>query len=93
MKINTIANGGYKSMQHGLPWNSKRTFTTPGNFEFIVPEGISKIRALVWGGGGSGADGSEYQTGGGGGGFTEHVWSVSPGAIISMIVANGGERL
>ncbi len=100
MKINhsvrtggvTGSTGSAMSMHHGYPWNSRRIFSTPGKQKFVIPENVLRIRALVWGAGGSGASGT-HCTGGGGGGFTEHIWSCSPGDMISMIVGAGGEGL
>ncbi len=71
-----------------------QTYSTPGNYNFTVPAGVTKIMVQAWGGGGGGSNesgnGSDGGNGGGGGGFRGGVLNVSPGDIISISVGSGG---
>jgi hypothetical protein len=58
----------------------------PGTRSWTVPEGVSRIRAFVVGGGG-GAD-SSY--GGTGGGYSEITLNVTPGQVLNYTVGAGG---
>lgn len=79
----------YKSIAWGHGWNFRKMFLTPGSTNFIIPANVFLIRALVWGGGGSGRFGN-YGKGGGGGGYTEHYWDCVPGTSLSIVVGAGG---
>lgn len=79
----------YKSIAWGHGWNFRKMFLTPGSTTFTIPANVFLIRALVWGGGGSGRVGS-YPQGGGGGGYTEHYWDCVPGTSLSIVVGAGG---
>ncbi|MBF7091006.1 T9SS sorting signal type C domain-containing protein [Flavobacterium sp. ALJ2] len=68
------------------------TFTTSGTF--TVPAGITSITAKAWGGGGSGGGASgagllagRGAAGGGGGAYVSSVLTVTPGAVLSVVVA------
>jgi len=76
-----------------------QVFTTPGTYTYTVPEGVTKISAIVIGGGGGGAstDGMNssqrgYDGGGGGGGGLRYGTSISvtPGETLDIIVGSGG---
>jgi hypothetical protein len=63
--------------------------TNQGNW--TVPNGISKIRVRMWGGGGAGGPGSGGAGGGGGaGGYTEGYLTVTPGNQYFVTVGGGG---
>ena len=58
---------------------------------FIIPAGINKIRARVWGGGaGGGAATAAPRYGGGAGAYTEAVLTVTPGETLNITVGAGG---
>lgn len=60
---------------------------------FIVPAGVTRVKARLWGGGGGGGGASGAGgagTGGAGGGYCEGVFSVTPGASIFVTVGSGG---
>lgn len=68
-----------------------QVFTSSGTF--VVPDGVTKVRARVTGGGGGGGatgGGSYKAMGGGGGGFAIGEYSVTPGASITVTVGAGG---
>jgi hypothetical protein len=69
-------------------------YSTPGTYNFTIPTGITKIKAIVVGGGGSTgapACGSGTAFGGGGGAGTAiKMLDVSATTSIQVIVANGG---
>lgn len=70
-------------------------YTTPGDYEFTVPAGVSTLNTEVVGGGGSGgfAVRDVPQTGGGGGGSGGHLTrsiSVFPGQKLQIRVGRGG---
>jgi len=63
--------------------------TTQGNW--IVPAGVTIVKARIWGGGGAGGDGDSGAGGGGAaGGYSEGFYAVSPGQVIYVTVGNGG---
>jgi len=77
------------------------TFTTVGSNTFIVPAGVTKISAVLIGGGGAGGGGSIGGSGGasggpggqgGGGGGLRYVndFPVTPGQTLTVIVGAGG---
>lgn len=79
-----------------------QTFTTPGRYTWVVPEGVTSITVLAVGGGGAGGTISSYVTvspvnGGGGGGYAYmYNYSVTPGDTYTVQVGCGGgtpERL
>jgi hypothetical protein len=74
-----------KSMQLIRGW---QLATASGNF--IVPAGIIRVTAAVWGGGGSGA--GNVGDGGGGGGFALKRCTVAPGDVIAMTIGLGGAQ-
>lgn len=79
----------FKSIAFGHPWNFRKLFFTPGATSFTIPDNIFKMRALVFGAGGSGAMGVSVG-GGGGGGYTEHYWDCVPGTVLSLVIGAGG---
>lgn len=80
-----------KSTVHGIPWRSRDMFMVAGSKTFTIPDGITMIRALVWGAGGNGATGTaNYPGGGAGGGFVEHWWDCIPGTSLSLVIGAAG---
>ncbi|MFI5252041.1 MAG: hypothetical protein ACHQQQ_06365 [Bacteroidota bacterium] len=72
-----------------------QVFDTPGSYTFIVPAGVTKIMAEVWGagGGGGGADTGAVRngvTGGGGGGYAKDIFEVVPGSTYYISCGQGG---
>jgi len=59
-----------------------------------VPDGITKVRAVVLGGGGGGVAQDPYTAGylqaGSGGGYSDKIYATSGGATISITVGAGG---
>ena len=64
------------------------SYTTPGNFNWTVPAGVTTVKVLVVGGGGGGS-GSHYGGGGSGWVVVRDV-NVSPGNNIPITVGAGG---
>lgn len=74
-----------------------QTFSTPGSYNFTVPDGVSLITCYLFGGGGGGGgggkmDGSGNFSGGGGGGgaFALRMLQVTPGTNLTIYVGAGG---
>lgn len=72
----------------------QQQYTTPGTFNFVVPNGVTSISAVCVGGGGGGAgtDVSSISGGGGGGGALAYqtTISVTPGETLSITIGSGG---
>jgi hypothetical protein len=69
------------------------TFTTVGSNTFTVPAGVTKISAVLIGGGGAGGGsggGSGGNGGGGGGLIYVNDFPVTPGQTLAVIVGAGG---
>ncbi len=61
---------------------------TGSDQSFIVPAGVTTVRAKVWGGGGGGA----FVSGaGGGGGFAQAEFAVTAGETLTIKVGGAGE--
>ena len=59
--------------------------------DWVVPNGISQVKARLWGGGGGGGAGGGGAGGGGaGGGYAEGYFPASPGTLIALTVGAGG---
>lgn len=68
-----------------------QAFTASGTF--TVPAGVTKVGVQIWGAGGSGGTGSNAgatASGGGAGGYSDGVFSVTPGSGYSVTVGTGG---
>lgn len=69
-------------------------FKTPGNTSFVVPAGVSKLTAYIWGAGGGGGcyNATTNRGGGGGGGGSCLVATinVTPNETLSLVVGSGG---
>ena len=70
------------------PAAGEHVYTTPGEYEFTVPDGVTSVSAVVIGGGGSGGEGTNAA----GGGALCYVnnKSVTPGEVFTIIVGAGG---
>jgi len=70
---------------------SSQQYTTPGTYNWTVPNGVSKISVVGVGGGGAGSQKAEGGTGGGGGQlkYVNNV-SVTPGQVYEVVVGAGG---
>ncbi|GAB0115309.1 glycine-rich domain-containing protein [Acidisoma sp. C75] len=80
----------FKLPQLAPGFSRRQAFSTSKNF--VVPLGVSLIRATVigGGGGGGGSDGSYAGAGGGSGGYATGTFTVSAGATIAIGVGAGG---
>lgn len=74
-----------------------QTFSTPGSYNFTVPDGVSLITCYLFGAGGGGGgggktDGTANFAGGGGGGgaFALRMLQVTPGGNLTIYVGAGG---
>lgn len=76
------------SLWFGSLFSQVQTYTVPGTYSFTVPAGVSTLTLEVVGAGGSG--GGNGGGGGGGGGYAKGVYTVAPGAVLSVNVGTGG---
>lgn len=72
-----------------------RSNVSSGTTDFVVPDGVFSLSAVVIAGGGGGAGGGTLNggasKGGGGGGLTWGVFSVQPGDILTANIGAGGD--
>jgi hypothetical protein len=64
-----------------------------GTTSWTVPAGVTRVRARVWGAGGSGGGSAglpSAASGGGGGGYAEGIYTVTPGQVISVTAGASG---
>lgn len=69
------------------------TQSTPGNYTFTVPAGVTSITIQAWGAGGAGGSGNSGngpRGGGGGGAFATRTISVTPLTTFNYTVGSGG---
>jgi hypothetical protein len=80
-----------KTAEFGFPSHAQE-FKVPGTSTFTVPEGVTKILAEVWGGGG-GANEEIVGEGGGPstGAYSRKTISVTPGTALAVTVGTAGE--
>lgn len=71
-------------------FSNMQAFTSSGTF--TVPAGVTKIKVRVWGGGGGGGgvNGTAQSSGGSGGGYSEGIFAVTPGAVLTVTIGAGG---
>lgn len=70
----------------------EETFSTPGPQEFVVPTGVTLLRARVRGAGGGGIDALPWSANvGGRGGWVDVELPVAPGDILRLVVGAPGE--
>lgn len=83
----------------GANWSSfsavhgAQTYATPGTYTLVVPAGVTRVFAQVWGGGGGAGSGTvagASGSGAGGGGYSEKLCTVSPGDSIPVTVGGAG---
>jgi len=69
-------------------------YTTPGTFYWVCPDGITRIRGELAGGGGSGASAASLQRGLGGSASvpTSFTYDVTPGVNYTITVGKGGDE-
>ncbi len=83
--------GGTTTKAYGVGATSD---TSPGNYKFTVPPGVTSITVKAWGaGGGGGSAGSNASSDGGGGGgsaYAQSTLSVTPGETLTVYVGGGG---
>ena len=76
-----------------IPPIGQQAYTTPGTTNFVVPDGVTSISAVVVGGGGGGGndtDNTEPGSGGGGGGLAYQTSiAVTPGESLTVVVGSG----
>ena len=65
-------------------------FTTPGTYDWTVPEGVTSVSAVCVGGGASGSYYGNGSAGGGGGLRYRNNIAVTPGQVIQIVVGAGG---
>ena len=65
-------------------------FTTPGTYEWKVPEGVTSVCVVCVGGGGGGGDANNKSGAGGGGLGWKNNISVNPGQTYTVVVGRGG---
>ena len=73
---------------------ASRTFLFTGvDQSFVVPPGVTRLNAKLFGAGGGGGitDRLDANSAGGGGGFTNGEITVQPGEILTLIVGAAGE--
>ncbi len=71
------------------------SWSTPGTYSFLVPEGVTSLKVTVVGGGGGGGGGhwsmGSGGSGGGGAALIDNSVTVTPGQEYPVIVGAGGE--
>lgn len=88
-EITAVKNGQYKLLQK---------YTTPNTYTWTVPEGITKIIAIIVGGGASGdvecrSSDSVAACGGGSGGINISIQNVQPSQQKNIVVGAGGSSV
>ena len=77
-------------------YQSPKTYSKAGTWQFVVPPGITSICIEAWGGGGSGgypgggSAGYSYGGGGGAGGYGYQCFNVISGTVYTVVVGAGG---
>lgn len=95
-KVLTSNESGVASWQAppGGGFTNMRVFSTPGETEFTIPAGVTRIRVQVRGGGGGGgkgnAGGGAVGQGGSGGGYGLGIFEVTPDSVHTVTVGAGG---
>lgn len=83
----------FSKPQYQVSYN--RSNVSSGTTDFVVPDGVFSLSAVVIAGGGGGAGGgnpggNSSSRGGGGGGLTWGVFSVQPGDVLTANIGAGG---
>jgi hypothetical protein len=67
------------------------SYTTPGSYNWTVPNGVTSIQIVATGGGGGASyPGTGFGGNGGNGGVVTATLAVTPGAVLSFYVGGGG---
>ena len=92
LPVFSMSTGSSSTNTSQLPtlYQSPRTYSTPGTYNFKVPPGITSICVEVWGAGGGGYSTLNIASGGGGGGYGYQCLSVLPGANYTLTIGAGG---
>lgn len=72
-------------------FSNSLSFSNSGTF--TVPNGVTTIKVRAWGGGGGGGGSSAAgaaASGGGAGGYTEGIYTVIPGTVLTVTIGAGG---
>jgi hypothetical protein len=73
------------------PPSVDQTYSVPGTYSWVVPEGVTSVSVVCIGGGGGGNLTLSYRGGGGGGGLGwKNNIAVTPGSSITVVVGAGG---
>lgn len=77
-------------------YQSPKTFSTAGTYQWVVPPGVTSICIEIWGGGGAGGTSTTSAVwngsgGGGGGGYGYQCFTVIPGTNYSVVVGGEGD--
>lgn len=72
----------------GSLFSQVQTYSVSGAYSFTVPASVTTLTIEVVGAGGSG--GVNGAGGGGGGGYAKGIYTVTPGAVLSVNVGAGG---
>jgi hypothetical protein len=75
------------------PPSGTLTYDVAGDYDVVIPTGVTSVSVQCWGPGGDGADGTGPQGGGAGGGgayATDSAIAVTPGNTYSFTVRAGG---
>jgi hypothetical protein len=88
----SMSTGSSSTNTSQLPtlYQSPRTYSTSGTYNFKVPPGITSICVEVWGAGGAGYYTTNIGSGGGGGGYGYQCLSVVSGANYILTIGAGG---
>jgi hypothetical protein len=85
MLLDVNSTSGFSNLTGPSIFSSPRTYSTEGNYTFVVPPGVSRICVEAWG---PGAPVNQFG-GGGGGGYGYSCFSVVPGDSYSLRVGAG----
>lgn len=82
----------YSQLFSGTSGGAHMEVFTSGNYNWIVPAGVTSVVVEMWSGGGGGAVGGYNYCGGSGGagGYGKGAVSVIPGSVIPIAVGTGG---
>jgi hypothetical protein len=88
----SMSTGSASTNTSQLPtlYQSPRTYSASGTYNFKVPPGITSICVEVWGAGGGSYYTQSIASGGGGGGYGYQCLSVVPGANYTLTIGAGG---
>lgn len=91
----TVDSTGVSSLgSTGVPLGME-VYKNAGTYSFKVPDGVTRLKVELWGGGGGGeiVNSPGYNSSeksGGAGGYSADIFDVTPGAQYSVVVGKGG---